>query len=217
MDYIIFLLVALTVSFIYYFLNKIVKSILRRSQERQYQAYYKQQTTNIINSGSSHPFIKSLIKEIEKLSILTVDVNLADRIDVAACLINRSAFEVDEEYIKEQFCILIANNVNLIKKVFTDDLEQLEELLDSYAEDFYNDSLDEKYGHLDSFDDHVEKKMTIWNKKGLTAKINFYEKNMAGVTECIEDILSELQRDIQLSDFSKYIDGLSVRAITTLV
>jgi len=217
MDYIIFLLVALTVSFIYYFLNKIVKSILRRSQERQYQAYYKQQTTNIINSGSSHPFIKSLIKEIEKLSILTVDVNLADRIDVAACLINRSAFEVDEEYIKDSFCILIANNVNLIKKVFTDDLEQLEELLDSYAEDFYNDSLDEKYGHLDSFDDHVEKKMTIWNKKGLTAKINFYEKNMAGVTECIEDILSELQRDIQLSDFSKYIDGLSVRAITTLV
>jgi len=217
MDYIIFLLVTLIVFFIYYFLNKIVKSILRRSQRRKNQAYYQQQTTNIINSGSSHAFIKSLIKEIQKLSSPTVDVYLADRIAVAACLINKSTFEVDEDDVKEQFCILIANNANLIKKVFIDNLEQLEELLDSYAEDFYNDSLDEKYGHLDSFDDHVEKKMTIWNKKGLTAKINFYEKNMAGATECLEDILSELQRDIQLSDFSKYIDGLSVRAITTLV
>ena len=227
MDYIIFVVVILFLFFMYYLLNKTVKLILREKQQRknqeyyqqqkENQEYYQQQITSIIKSGSSHVYVKYLIQETQKLSPFYVDAYLAERIAVAVCLINKSTFEVEQDRLKEQFCTLIANNVNIIKKVFTEDLDQLEELLDSYVEDFYSDSLDDKYGHLDTFDVHLDKKMSVWNKKGLTEKINLYNKSMAGETEYLEDILSELQTNIQLSDYSKYIDGLSVRFVTILV
>jgi hypothetical protein len=190
------------------------RNLLEKHDKRQND--YKKRTELITQSDSNHAYIKSVIKEIESISSksgsLFVDANLMVRIEVAECILNNTVYEV-ELPINIEFGLLFAHNSALIKKVYSNNLEELERELDSHAQDYFYDTLDERFGHLDDFEERVEIKLQTWLKKGLTAKINLYNKHIFHESEDLETILGEIKVTFKMEDFGKYIRGLQVTAV----
>lgn len=211
----------LVISFCIYSVIKIYKWGNKRNHSfggKKSQGSWKSRAEKLILSGSKHPYVKSVISELElrkkKQNGWMVDVFLCDRIRMAECLLNDEVYEYDNP-IKEEFSVLFAHNSSWVKKVYSDSLDELEDLLDSNAQDYYYDLVEDQYGDRDNADEIAEKKIEAWSKKSLTAKLNFYIKTISEEMDGLEDVLAEFSCDFSAEDFTKYVKGLKVKKVTS--